>query len=40
MFINITPRSFKKMKLCVFQGTFNPIHMGHMANANNIKKCV
>lgn len=25
------------MKLCVFQGTFNPIHMGHMAMANHIK---
>lgn len=25
------------MKLCVFQGTFNPIHIGHMAMANHIK---
>lgn len=25
------------MKLCLFQGTFNPIHIGHMAMANHIK---
>lgn len=25
------------MKLCVFQGTFNPIHNAHMAMANHVK---
>lgn len=25
------------MRLCVFQGTFNPIHNAHLAMANNIK---
>lgn len=27
----------KEMKLCVFQGTFNPIHRAHLAMANHVK---
>lgn len=27
----------QKMKLCVFQGTFNPIHSAHLAMANYVK---